>query len=346
MKILLLLIIILSFGLTEIYADHPDAVIVTLDKDSYEYGDTVFGTAQLIEPWASFEWNYKWNEIPSDSELWETIPEDPLINRGDIFGQPTQYSELSETGVYTFNFILLSPDLETGIYTHTPLFTTYTPVIIGDQDMHMETYIRHYGKSFDLILNTDLQTATAQNMQDIKHTNATTQTNILSITNNTAMMYDTHDEMQLMESNRYDEMQTMRMYNEQRDQLIDRLNDIVEVQNIFIYILYDVMELDMEETIEGLLPVIDDFTYIANGDNSITLYWFIESGQPITYYDITYRTEHHEDDTHREWFEIIINDGTILEYTITDLENTEYEFKFGASNMYGKSEFIEFFITP
>ena len=90
---------------------------------------------------------------------------------------------------------------------------------------------------------------------------------------------------------------------------------------------------------ESSIPVIDNFTVLTNGDNSITLSWIIH-GEPITKYNLIYREEI------GSWTTEDITETNMTSYTVYNLENIEYEFKFSAENESGESKKTVFSIIP
>lgn len=161
---------------------------------------------------------------------------------------------------------------------------------------------------------------------------------LIDTTNSNKIMLDEHDPMI------YANMYTMAQYNSTIGTLQNTilfLEDIINQQSLSIITLQtDFNELYslLQENPEGFKPIINDFVYLSNGDNSVTISWSIP-GEPIVQYKLIYRNDLGSWTTE-------FPDNTSTSYTIYNLENIEYEFKFSAENEFGKSRNTVFSVIP
>jgi len=258
---------ILSIGLFSnlVYADHPEEFITTLDKTSYEFGDMVFGTSQLIAPWDSI------------------YPEEPCRQRNtgffispSLFGEYVDYANFDyDTGIITFNYTLTSPDVVAGIYTMEPEINTYVP------NPNIECRListDHFGVPFDIIVNSDPHTIVLRHMDDVNNMNSTAydnmgtinddiesvnstaysnkqsldfnlrliDTNILSINNNTI-------NIESINSTAYSNMQSMDVMDGKMD-VMDGKIDVIDLKIDAI-----------QNTIEDIREDVDELLQIVNG---------------------------------------------------------------------------------
>jgi len=229
------------------------------------------------------------------------------------------------TGIMTFNYALTSPDLISETYTFNPSFTTIQEITMPDGDPAYMAY-HHYGQSYSITLNSDHDSTLLQHMHDIESLHITDAEHDTTFT-------EMQSFMQSMNSTMYAEMD---LVNSQATLISDLQLELANLKTL----IGDNTD-DTDNTNTNLtVPVISDFTYTANGDNSVTLDWIIsEDQEPITHYSLMYKIES------EQWIYETL-DGTITSYTISDLQNVEYVFSFKAQNEIGFSKPITFDIIP
>lgn len=261
----------ISFVSISAYADHPDAIIVTLDKESYDFGDTIFGTAQLIAPW--------------NSTAWEGSDIDTLVSFGSLVGEKPLQSELNhDTGIITFNYTLLSSSLEAKTYEITTYFHTYLP--FSDREgIHIHT--NHQGMPFNIILNTDLITATVQNLHDIPLVNNTAQTNMITIQETQAEMHAMHDDMILIDDTIIQQNTLITLLNNTitslHNTILNNENSINILAEMVEELLSQVPPLPLDAPI--ITAVIaddpDNLDNIFSTDDTITILFDSETNLPL-----------------------------------------------------------------
>jgi len=138
----------------------------------------------------------------------------------------------------------------------------------------------------------------------------------------------------------YTENTTVHYSSYPSDLSIEFLYDIITNQsNLIILIQSELSELreligQDPEPIQTI-PVIGNFTWSIE-NNTVNFSWIVIDGEPIDKYMFQWRNES------GSWDRDIIRDGTITSWSIENLSNIEYEFKFHATNNIGNSEVISF----
>ena len=210
-------ILLILFGTIPAYADHPDAIHVTLDKESYEFGDTIFGTAQLVAPWDSVEGHTT------------------SVNTR-IFGDMIK-SELNlETGIITFNSTLTSITLSLGTYTFTPSFTTIEKIPNDSSDRNWP--IHHYGQLNTITLNSDHDSTLLKHMEEITTLNSTDTEYARMFDHMYSEMDSSHEDMTLLNNTTLsNELEIIRL-----NSLVTSLNN----SNIQIKLDYELLKNEVD----------------------------------------------------------------------------------------------------
>lgn len=242
LQVIIPLLVILSIGLFSnlAYGDHPEQFIVTLDKESYEYSDTIFGTGQVIAPWNSTNW-----DPSAGCDTYTTA-----FAISTLFSEGWLSTFDNQTGFITFNFTLTSDFVELGTYTITPRIVTYSP----NYDRECFTSpVNHYGEPFDVIINSDPHSTLLQHIIDISIINATTQTNKADVETQRIELDQMYSHLDLIDAN-------ITSY----DSRITLLDDKVDLLDITIDTL--------DSTIDSLEVIIDslDNTIISLNNTVIS----------------------------------------------------------------------------
>lgn len=281
---------------------------------------------------------------------------DGLIRYGNYTVIPAEIvpPKVPDTEPVVTEYITLSIDKSTHYIDDTITLTGNLDIFDSQQSMNVQYFTYHNSNTiqyqdglmddngdFEILIPTDNLTGTGFG------------TITVSIQNNDASIdfhytdtpdYSTPTLYDMIMTNMY----TMSEYNFTMTDLINQNNLLTDLTNEQSKLIIDLQtevnglkDLVQGEaaTSESSVPVIDNFTVLSNGDNSITLSWIIH-GEPITAYNLIYRAEI------GSWTTEGIPETDITSHTIINLENIEYEFKFSAENEFGESKKTLFSIMP
>jgi len=147
MKLQLLLILSLVVVAVPLaFADHPDPVVLTLNQESFEFGDTLIVEAQLPYPW--------WSESNSpETKIYLRVFDEKMLFYKDFSSESTTGLD-NNTGIITFTIPLTFIDLEKGVYTLDSFFETY---VSSYEEDNISSGIEHYTAEYYIFtLNSNL----------------------------------------------------------------------------------------------------------------------------------------------------------------------------------------------
>lgn len=320
------LILFVISGATLAFADHPNLSDLTFDKESYEYGDTMYITAQMYEPFMS-------DEGERNSYLALALEDlDPIR-------APVIQVDVSETGITLLNYTFNKQNYEKGeFFIKSQLVMFYTDRI---------DYGGHFGSvEPTLTLSSDIYSTTTKHINDIKTHNSTLAEHddtLLSM-NVTLDEYDT-----IM----YELQNTIQSQNTTITTLQSELNIIVELLDellnpipvkdpigIMPILPQPIIEHPIDEIPPKLQrPTISNLTGILYTNGTAILSWDITTDS-VNQYKIKYISED------KKVKKVTIRDSAITSYTVHNLQQEQYDFTLRAWTDAGKTNLAKVTIYP
>lgn len=320
------LILFVISGASLAFADRPNAVDLTFDKESYEFGDTMYITAQFYEPFQSDE-----GEKPAYITL-------------QVFGVGMkQFNnvisfDIPENGTMLINFPLNQSNLEVGE------FDVYTTVTSFHENNKLNNHPDE--TSYGLTLSSDVNTTTIKNMDDIKihdSTLAEHDNSLLSMD----LIFDEYDTMM------YELQNTVQLQDTVIVSLQSELNTIAELLDDLLNPIpikdpIGIMPILPQPIIEHPIdvipitpqrPTISNLSGVLYTNGTAILSWDITENQ-VNYYKIKYISE---DNKIKKY---TIKDSTTTSYTVHNLQQEEYDFVLRAWTDAGKTNLAKLTIQP
>jgi len=272
LKLLILLaslLLVLSLGLSyeTIYADHSDSVILTTDKESYEYGETIIVGQQLLPPFIS-------NATYSNDEPYETLSIVRYCDLTTTGGCGYVLGDINSTGYITLEIPLILDIYENGLFYLTGDFVTYHQTIVNPSNLIIDYHVDD--TEYYLNLNTDLYTATAQNLRDIPAVNSTAQNNTVSITYLDSELSFMHNNFTIIESQIYETNSTITFLNN----TITDLRVDLDALLVIVQDLLSQIPLPPPEIIAITANDPDDLDEIYSTDDTITIQFDSDTNEP------------------------------------------------------------------
>lgn len=306
---LTIILLILSVGLisNSAFADHPNSVNLTFDKESYDFGDTIFITAQAISPWESTEGR--------DTRISVNFKN---LDNGVTYNYHVYSTINDETGIAHLEFLIISENFKTGTITTTASIRIAELIDWPTGGKRVMSSSHPDPQIYNLNLNTDLISGTIQNLKNVKALDATTKDNTTNI-NSQKLDFDNFKKT-------FDEM----------NGLLIALNNTVTIQTGIINaqeksldVLRKIYNIDRPESLGDKSPKakpnnviqLTNIKATSQGDGTVLVTWNMNSTEPINQYRFKYAPV----DEKMTVFNIY--DGSLTSFTFQNLSSEEHKFK-------------------